>query len=212
MAIEIRTHPEKQGLWIAQSESDPDMEYELSLTDDGITCNCLGYQYRSVCKHSLRLAGYLMLLGDETAAQSTSIPQDLAVPAGLLQGHVFTGRFQDQDTLAKKQYAPVRITIAPPRFPLRYELAGIMLSLAPTSATFALKGKPGFEAAYRAQLDELGPSAVLELLSAKREEVDGREIVLCCYEDVLVKQGVCHRRILASWLAEHTGLIVEEIA
>jgi Protein of unknown function, DUF488 len=128
--------------------------------------------------------------------------------ADQLAGRVYTSRYQSSALIAASGAAPLRITFGPPRFRLGYELAGSIRSLAPRKRHFYLHGE-AFREQYLSELDRrLGPDGVLELL-AQAVEVHG-DIVLLCFEDVLVGQA-CHRRMLADWLEQRSGLVIPEL-
>ena len=42
-------------------------------------------------------------------------------------------------------------------------------------------------------------------------EVEGKDLVLLCYEDVRNLEDWCHRTMFAQWYCEHTGEIIEEL-
>ena len=197
--------------WLVLSRTTAGRRYELTIGSSGIECTCEAGVHGKTCWHSLSLAQMLVLQGPEALAVAASPADDVAMLAGELQMHVYTSRFQEKKLLMDGRLSPVRVTIGPPRFALGYDLDGVMPGLAPTNATFRLKGKPEFRDAYVAQLDELGPLWVLKALADRRAASGGRDIVLLCFEDVLLRQDVCHRRILADWLAANTGLIVSEL-
>jgi hypothetical protein len=74
-----------------------------------------------------------------------------------------------------------------------------------------LDDPPTFEEMYRERLDDLGVSAVHELLTMCVERANNERLVMLCYED-LTKPGLrCHRRIFAAWYQEHTGESVPEL-
>lgn len=102
----------------------------------------------------------------------------------------------------------VRISVGTPRF-LPYKLAGYIKELAPIGY-HRLTDKDEFKKRYIAQLEQVGVDKIAEELD--KFEVDGKEIVLCCYEDVR-KGGDnwCHRMLFAQWWHQQTGDIVDEV-
>ena len=77
--------------------------------------------------------------------------------------------------------------------------------LAPDDATWAHEDLEAFETSYRAQLERLGAGGILADL--ERIAGDGAAVLLC-WE----KPGeFCHRRVLAEWLHERTGIVVPEL-
>jgi hypothetical protein len=140
------------------------------------------------------------------------IEDSLLQLAGELQDHVWTSRYQSRKLLSNPALAKVRITLGSPRFlrPDWYTLDATLMKLAPTRQTFHAEGAE-WRRLYVAQLEELTPGGVLLMLVQTREDVGGRDLVLLCYENVLESTDECHRRLLADWLAERTGLIVPEL-
>lgn len=124
-----------------------------------------------------------------------------------------TSCYQAAERIAASGLAPVRITLGAPRWKLPYRLAGTVTVLAPTRAIFALKDSAGFEAAYRAHLDQAGTAAVvaeLERVAADNPGTPG--LVLLCFEDVeRLGDSACHRRMFARWWEEATGQAVPEL-
>ncbi len=80
--------------------------------------------------------------------------------------------------------------------------------LAPNDHAWAQQERDGFERAYLAQLEELGPEHILERLAALS---GGKPVVMCCWERLADPSEWCHRRMLASYLRAHAGIEVREL-
>ena len=65
-----------------------------------------------------------------------------------------------------------------------------------------------FRRKYRARLHKRGRRILAELEELR--EAYGA-LVLCCWEDLAKPEAWCHRRLLAEWIEEKTGLQVEEV-
>jgi uncharacterized protein (DUF488 family) len=91
------------------------------------------------------------------------------------------------------------------RLPFRYRR---LQSLAPSDEAWRQKDQKAFEAAYIRQLEEIGVTAILGDL--KRIAGDGRAVLLC-WERLDKPDEWCHRRILADWLRERTGIEIREM-
>ncbi len=125
---------------------------------------------------------------------------------GLLR--LWTSRWANRD-LAHLDLVPVGISRGTPRFPVpyRYRLARL---LAPSRATFALRGDEAFERSYVAGLEEIGVDRIADLLTRIGNEEGGGALALLCFEDVHAGQ-VCHRRMFAAWWQARTSQEVPEL-
>ncbi|WP_369258913.1 hypothetical protein [Streptomyces sp. R35] len=120
---------------------------------------------------------------------------------------LFTNRYQQ---FQPAQGVPVRITLGSPRFKLPYTLTHSVRELAPQKAYFS-KPLPEFAAAYRADLDQLGPARIAERLREIVNAEQDHRLVLLCFEDLSDPQQWCHRRIFATWWKDVTGDEVREL-
>ena len=109
--------------------------------------------------------------------------------------------------LADLAAVPIAISRGKPRWrlPYRYRVLG---QLAPSREVFSIEDPDEFTAAYLAQLDELGAEKAVSDLARIGTEHGGRPLVLLCFE---APGEFCHRRILADWLEERTGVMVPEL-
>jgi hypothetical protein len=83
----------------------------------------------------------------------------------------------------------------------------VLRSLAPSKETFAIEDRNRFEAAYTAQLEELG----IECILAELVRIGGgRPGVLLCWERPEPGEW-CHRWTLSGWIEEQSGIVVPEL-
>lgn len=130
-------------------------------------------------------------------------------PERPLAGRIWTSRYQAADLIIASGLAPVRATLYPPRWRLRYELTGTLKELAPTRALFGFHDRAAFEPLYEAQLDALGVPAIRDRLDAIRQ-ADQADPVVLCFEDLT--KTWCHRQVFAAWWERMTGEVVAELA
>lgn len=124
---------------------------------------------------------------------------------------LFTARYQNPN-LAEHPAGKVRITLTGPRFRLPYKLAGSIMQLAPT---WSMMHKPEREFAqlYVQLLEQRGGIHFFaRRFEAIANDAGVDELVLLCWEDLRKPGAWCHRRILAAWLEDQTGQVVEELA
>lgn len=121
---------------------------------------------------------------------------------------LYTSRFQNPE-LKSGNYTVVGIVRGLPRFKLGYERAGNIIDIAPTRELFRVEARGEFTQPYKAHLDEVG----FERISAQIQKyVDlGKDVVLCCYEDVREPDEWCHRLVFAEWWFEKTGERIPEL-
>ena len=121
---------------------------------------------------------------------------------------IYTSRFQNP-TLKSGEYTVVGIVRGLPRFKLGYERAGNIIDIAPTRELFTVNDREEFSAPYMKHLDDVG----FERISAQIQRyVDlGKDVVLCCYEDVRIPNEWCHRLVFAEWWFRKTGQIIPEL-
>ncbi|MEU4028044.1 hypothetical protein [Streptomyces anulatus] len=121
---------------------------------------------------------------------------------------LFTNRFQE---FQPPQGVPVRITLGGVRFKLPYSLTHSVRELAPRR-NYLHKSEPEFTAAFRSDLDQLGPDRIAARLRQIAEAEGDHRLVLLCFED-LAKPGLwCHRRTFAAWWKDRTGDEVRELS
>jgi hypothetical protein len=121
---------------------------------------------------------------------------------------IYTSRFQNPE-LKTGNYTVVGIVRGLPRFRLGYERAGNIIDIAPPRAIFNIYDKEEFTKPYMAHLDEIGVEKISEQL--QQYTALGKDVVLCCYEDVREIGEWCHRQLFAKWWFEKTGEVIAEL-
>ena len=91
------------------------------------------------------------------------------------------------------------------RLPFRYRR---LRELAPNNEAWNMETQEEFEAAYLAQLEEIGAAAILSDL----ERIAGNHAcVLLCWEKLADPNEWCHRRMLAAYIEWEAGIVVPEL-
>ena len=121
---------------------------------------------------------------------------------------IYTSRFQNPE-LKSGNYTVVGIVRGLPRFKLGYERAGNIIDIAPPREIFHINSREQFTAPYMAHLDGIGVERILAQLQ-KYVEL-GKDVVLCCYEDVRESDEWCHRLVFAEWWFRKTGEVIQEL-
>lgn len=121
---------------------------------------------------------------------------------------IYTSRFQNPE-LATGNYTVVGIVRGLPRFRLKYERAGNIIDIAPPRELFNIYDREAFTPPYEAHLDRLGVGRIEAQL--KKYLDMGKDVVLCCYEDVREPDEWCHRLVFASWWMKRTGQVIPEL-
>ena len=121
---------------------------------------------------------------------------------------IYTSRFSNPE-LKSGKYTVVGIVRGLPRFRLGYERAGNIIDIAPPRELFNVYDRNVFTAPYMAHLDSVG----LERISAQIQKYVeyGKDVVLCCYEDVRLPDEWCHRLVFAEWWLKKTGEVIPEL-
>ncbi len=121
---------------------------------------------------------------------------------------IFTSRYSNK---ALKDFDGVIIgaSVGYPRFPLPYKLT-FRPGLGPDRS---FKNAPYEEylPLYIAKLDRLGVGAIMGDLDRLSQERGDADVVILCYEDIRIEGEWCHRRMLADYITQHTGIEVEEL-
>lgn len=121
---------------------------------------------------------------------------------------LFTNQIQ---AFQPPQGVPVRITLGGVRFKLPYSLTHSVRELAPRR-DYLSAPEPEFTAAYRADLDQLGPERIAARLQQIVEAEGDHRLVLLCFEDLAKPNLWCHRTVFASWWRDCTGDEVRELS
>ena len=121
---------------------------------------------------------------------------------------IYTSRFQNPE-LTSGKYTVVGIVRGLPRFKLGYERAGNIMEIAPPREIFRMTDHEKFVSLYKQHLDIIGVNRIFAIL--KTYIALGKDVVLCCYEDVRDPAQTCHRIAFAEWWLAHTGQKIEEL-
>ena len=121
---------------------------------------------------------------------------------------IFTSRYSNPE-LAGDKYTVVGVTRTPPKFPLRYQLQGNIAEIAPPGWLFSETNVERFRTPYFRYLDKTGPFQIKRILENYLSY--GKDVVLCCYEDVRVPGEWCHRTVFAAWWKLQTGQEICEL-
>ncbi len=127
---------------------------------------------------------------------------------------LYTSRYYDprwKSPGATDGLVMVRTTVGRPKHKLPYQLAAHIKELTPYES-FGSKDPFRYRELYLARLEHYGVEAIRQQLLKISAAYDNADLVLLCFEDVLLPGEWCHRRIFADWWFEQTGEIVEELA
>lgn len=117
---------------------------------------------------------------------------------------ISTSRYRNSRAISASTAVPVRTSIGAPETPYIYQA---VLELAPNRSWLNLTFDR-YEPLYIARLEKLGVEPIHTLLL---EVGQGRDVVLLCYENLMVPGTWCHRRIFAAWWEGQTGHPVPEL-
>jgi hypothetical protein len=122
---------------------------------------------------------------------------------------VWTARYANS-TLAEHPAAKLQTSLGTPKFRLAYELHP--LPEATPAAWMLNMTEAEFAGSYSRLLETRGGATMMRARLAEVARTAGvDQLVLCCYEDIRRPGVWCHRRILAAWLEERTGQVIEEL-
>lgn len=117
--------------------------------------------------------------------------------------NIYTSYFAKGKTLKAKKVRMVSIALYPPTNVKCLR----MPSLAPTHSILFDKYRTEDRYTHRYLSEVLGKLDAQKVLSEIKALGNGEDVALCCYE----KPGeFCHRHIVAKWLTDNTGVVVEE--
>ena len=126
---------------------------------------------------------------------------------------IWTSRYSNKELAEhREKYYCVGISIGSPKFPLGYTLEQQCYSLAP-KGYMLMMGKEEYQEAYLKKWEDIGADRIIGMVGRMEAmaEVEGKDLVLLCYEDVRNLEDWCHRTMFAQWYCEHTGEIIEEL-
>lgn len=121
---------------------------------------------------------------------------------------IYTSRFSNPE-LHTGKYTVVGIVRGLPRFRLKYQLEGNIRQIAPPGYLWNENDRERFTPKYFRHMDQQGIKAIQETLNDYLNR--GKDVVLCCYEDVRIPDEWCHRLVFAEWYKEKTGIKIEEL-
>lgn len=121
---------------------------------------------------------------------------------------IYTSRFSNPE-LQTGDYTVVGIVRGMPRFKLKYQLAGNIIQIAPPRYLFNEYDRIKFTEKYFMYMDGQGIAKIQSFLDTYL--IRGRDVVLCCYEDVRIPDEWCHRLVFAEWYEKETGTRIEEL-
>lgn len=123
---------------------------------------------------------------------------------------IWTSRFSNPE-LQTGNYTVLGIVRGLPRFKLKYQLDGNIIQIAPPRYLFHEENREVFTKQYFQYMNSQGIEKIELLLDIYKS--NGKDIVLCCYEDVRIPDEWCHRLVFAEWYEEKTGGIkIEELS
>ncbi len=128
--------------------------------------------------------------------------------AGQRPASLFTSWYSNQ-ALVEHPAAKVGISLGQPKFRLGYHLHHFP-ELAPAGWLLS-KPQAEFSVLYVKQLERLGVDHILMQIAQVAKVAGVDQLALLCFEDIRKPDTWCHRRILAAWLEEQTGQVVDEL-
>jgi len=121
---------------------------------------------------------------------------------------LYTSRFSNKE-LETGNYMVISIARSMPRFPVKYRIAGTIVQLAPPGFLWNENDIEKFKEPYFKHVEKAGYPLIGGLIRAYLDM--GKDVVLCCYEDVRKPNEWCHRLVFAEWWNEKTGWVIEEL-
>ena len=125
-----------------------------------------------------------------------------------MMAKLYTSRFGNKE-LETGKYTVVGIVRGMPRFPVKYKIAGNVIQIAPPRFLWHENNREQFREPYFEHLEKSGYSVIGTIIQKYLN--DGKDVVLCCYEDVRKPDEWCHRLVFAEWWYEKTGQKIEEL-
>lgn len=125
-----------------------------------------------------------------------------------MERKIYTSRFSNPE-LKTGNYTVCGIVRGMPKFPLGYQLAGNIIQIAPPGYLFNVYSREVFTPKYFEHMDKQRIGVVQVFLNEYLSR--GKDLVLCCYEDVRIPGEWCHRLVFAEWYEKQTGVKIEEL-
>lgn len=121
---------------------------------------------------------------------------------------VYTSRYANPE-LAAGDYTVVGVTRGAPKFALKYNLSGNIIQIAPPGWLFSENNRERFTPQYFWHMEKTGVTRIKDIL--EQYLALGKDVVLCCYEDVRKQDEWCHRLVFAEWWETKTGIRIVEL-
>jgi hypothetical protein len=83
------------------------------------------------------------------------------------------------------------------------------MEIAPPGRLFKVYDRDVFTREYRQNIERIGVKRIRDVLEGYMAL--GKDVVLCCYEDVRKPGEWCHRQVFSEWWLEKTGELIEEL-
>lgn len=125
---------------------------------------------------------------------------------------LLTSYYQNR-SLDPKRHCIFQISNGSPRWGVQpeIELPDLFPDLALVETAHAGElSETDFSRAYFRQLEEIGVGEIKRLLKRCERKAGKRIAVLCCFESLKKPGQFCHRRMLAFWYHERTGIAIPE--
>lgn len=114
---------------------------------------------------------------------------------------IYTSYFSKAKTLAENGIMIIGIAQYPPRWFYGFS----MKKLAPSPSILHEESWDVYKRRFDAEIiGKLDPHQILREIAAISQ---GRDVALCCFEK---DRNGCHRKIVAEWLTQNTGVAIEE--
>ena len=121
---------------------------------------------------------------------------------------LYTSRFSNKE-LESGKYTVVGVVRSMPKFPVKYHISGDIIQIAPPGYLWNENDRERFRAPYFSHLERSGYPAIRRMIQNYMDA--GKDVVLCCYEDVRKPGEWCHRLVFAEWWHNKTGERIEEL-
>ena len=115
---------------------------------------------------------------------------------------LYTSRFHNKE-LETGKYPVVGVVRSMPRFPVKYRISGDIIQIAPPGYLWNENDRAKFREPYFRHLEKSGYPVMGAMTQSYLDE--GKDVVLCCYEDVRKPGEWCHRLVFAEWWYEKDG-------
>ena len=121
---------------------------------------------------------------------------------------IFTSRFSNPE-LQTGKYTVVGIVRGLPRFKLKYQLEGNIRQIAPPGYLWNENDRERLTPKYFQHMDQQDIKTIQTILNGYLSK--GKDVILCCYEDVRIPDEWCHRLVFAEWYEGKTDIKIREL-